>query len=854
MLQHFELLIRLINKNMVRRILIAWILLLGPRLFSTHIVGGEIMYKYLSNTSTTVSYRVTMLLYIDCINGKQGAIDIDVDGYLNVYSYNKTFNSYNLYSNNGDYFPMNNRTGPSRVSDVNYKCIKNKPNACVDKYTFTKDITVPINNDGYTISFERCCRNNSISNIVNPESSGATYWTAIPGFRNNFKNSSPFFKSLPPNFLCTNAPLNFDHSATDDDGDSLVYELYQPFIGATDSDPLPNRFGSTNPRNFSNVIWASGYSTYANQIDGNPSLSINSRTGKLSLTPTNTGQFVIGIKVIEYRNGVKIGETKRDFQFNVSNCVFDVVASFFVPKVGCEGTPVTFTNLSQGGSKYNWDFGIDSTNTDTSIQTTPSYNYLKPGYYNIRLVATSTSTCKDTTEYEIYIKEKFTVHLPKDTLYCGPFTKLLESDVLNKSYLWNTGATTPTITINKGGTYWIRVTESPCVSRDTINIINDLSQVDLGPDSVICRDSFVQFTYNGPPGYKTYLWNDTTSLQSVFIPKLGQYWLSTTNSNNCPSTDSITFVLYPPPKSFLNDSLFCKGTSVTLDGSNLSIKTKLETTYLWNTGATTPQITTFTPGRYHIKLRNRLCTLFDTADLTHIETGLDLGNDTFYCGPISRWLRPQKGFVKYKWHDNAEVIDYRATTPGKKKLTITTKEGCVESDSVMITQFPIIDGGLGNDTAICLSSIFPIRAADSFDNYLWNTGETTQSITVTNAGTYIVTVKSKNGCIISDTIKISEQSDALPIDLFMPNAFTPNDDNINETYPGNRYKDPGSPYLLRLYNRWGEQIFESTSPTVEWDGRYKGEIAPQEVYVYYVRYVGCDDVSRWFRGTFTLMR
>lgn len=140
---------------MIRRILIAWILLLGPRLFSTHIVGGEIMYKYLSNTSTTVSYQVTMFLYIDCINGSQGAIDIDVNGYLNVYSYNKNFNTYTLYTNNNRYFPLkNSRTGPSRVSDVNYKCIKNKPNACVDKYTFTKDITVPINNDGYTISFE----------------------------------------------------------------------------------------------------------------------------------------------------------------------------------------------------------------------------------------------------------------------------------------------------------------------------------------------------------------------------------------------------------------------------------------------------------------------------------------------------------------------------------------------------------------------------------------------------------------------------------------------------------------------------------------------------------------------------
>lgn len=822
---------------------------------ATHIVGGEIMYKYTGKSGTRVNYSVTIFLYIDCINGNPGAIDSDVQGYLNVYAYNKNFNNYTLYTNGGLYYPLRNtRTGPVRVSATNYNCIKTKPNACVDKYTYTINISVPENSDGYVLSFERCCRNNSINNIVNPESSGATYWTHVPGFQNIGINNSPVFKSLPPNFLCTNAPLNFDHSATDADGDSLVYELYHPYLGADQLNPLPTQFQSTNPIDFQNILWENGYNTYTNQIDGTPSLAINPRTGKLDLTPTKTGQFVIGIKVIEYRKGVKIGETKRDFQFNVSNCVFDIVASFFVPKVNCEGNVVSFTNLSQGSTAYMWDFGDDETNLDTSVIKNPTYTYKKPGYYNIKLIANNSGICKDTTEYEVYIKKNFKVNLPNDTLICGPFTKTLKSDVANKSYLWSTGQTTPEISINKGGKYWIRVTESPCASSDTVNIFNDLTVIDLGPDSVICRDSFVQFTYEGKPGFDKYIWNDSSKLQEVFISQLGTYWVYAVNSNNCPSSDSITFVLYPPPKTKMNDTLFCKGTSVTLDGSNISVKTKLETNYIWNNGERTPTITTFIPGQYEIKVRNKLCTIFDTVVITHIETGLELGVDTFYCGPIDRWLRPKKDYAKYEWHDFAEVIDYHATTPGMKKLTITTKEGCVESDSVLITQFPLIDGGLGNDTAICLSSVLTLEAADSFISYLWNTGSISQSIQIRDAGKYKVTVIDKNGCIISDSINISEQADALPVDMFMPNAFSPNDDNINETYPGNKYSDPGSPYLLRIYNRWGEKIFESDSPKIEWDGKFKDEMAPQDVYVFYVKYVGCDEVERWFRGTFTLIR
>ncbi len=829
-----------------------------PKSSATHIVGGEIMYKFLNSNQFNANYRVTLYLYVDCINGQENAIETDKDGYINIYSknLNNDFNPFDLYtsaSSHNGYQLSQSRTGPIRVSDVNYKCIKTKPNACVDKYTYTIDISVPVNDGGYVISFERCCRNNSINNIINPQSTGATYWTYIPSTKVIPKNSSPIFKSLPPNFLCTNAPLKFDHSATDADGDSLSYELYTPYIGADNVAPLPSQDGSTNPRDYSPVLWESGYSTF-NQIDGNPLLSIDNKTGKLTLTPTLSGQFVVGIKVTEYRKGVRIGETKRDFQFNVSNCIFDVVSSFSVPKFNCSENEVFFTNRSENGVQYLWDFGDPATKLDTSVLKDPKYTYSKPGNYNVKLITINT-ICTDTSEYDINVKQNFKVYIPNDTLICGPFTKKLFTSVPNKTYKWNTGESTPAINVNKGGKYWVSVTDAPCVSRDTINIINDLSLIDLGPDSVICRDSFVQFTWEGKPGYKTYLWNDNTTEQSVFIHKLGQYWVNVTNPNNCPSVDSITFVLYPPPRVYLNDTLFCKGTTVKLDGVNYSIKTKLETNYIWNTGETTPQISTSVPGTYFVKVRNRLCTIFDTAVLTNIETGLDLGNDTFYCGPIDRWLRPVKGFVKYLWHDNAETIDYHAVTDGKKKLTIVTKDGCIESDSMFITQFPPIDGGLGDDTAICLSSTIELKATDSMSNYLWNTGAKTRSIFIKDSGIYVVTIKDENGCITHDSIHIYEKPNALPIDLFMPNAFSPNGDELNEVYPGNKYSDPGSPYLLRIYNRWGEKIFEADKPSIQWDGTSKGNnLAPQDVYVFYVKYVGCDEVERWFRGTFTLIR
>lgn len=802
------------------------------------------MYKYVSKSNGFVKYNVTLLVYIDCDNGSATAIAQDEKGSINIFAYDPVNKSYSNYSSSA---LQGTRTGPITISDLNYNCIKNKPKICVSQYTFNLDITVAANTGGYVLSFERCCRNNSINNIISASTTGATFWTKIPGVNSVAINSSPVFKSLPPNFMCANAPLNFDHKATDADGDSLVYELYTPYTA-----PNSNGFAKTNPSNYSFVSWANGYSLN-NQIDGLPTLSINRKTGKLSITPTKVGQFAVGIKVLEYRNGVLIGETKRDFQFNVNNCVFDVVSSFGVPYYNCTENDVVFQNRSQGGTSYHWDFGDDSLKTDTSNLQSPTYTYKRDGYYSVLLIA-KTAFCADTSTFDIYVKRNFKVKLGNDTIICGPFSELLNTNTPNKNYQWNTGQNTVFIDINKGGTYIVAVTDAPCIARDTISIINDLTRLELGPDSVICRDSFIAFDYIIASGYKQYIWSDGSNDIKVHIPKLDKYWLEVTNINGCVSRDTINFVLYPPPKINLNDTLFCRNTSVVLDGFNYNSNTILETNYTWSTGEITPKITVSQPGQYNLKVRNRLCTIYDSAKLDYIVTGLDLGKDTFYCGPVRRLLVPHQNYLNYRWQDFSEASTYLANSPGLKKVTITTQEGCVESDSIRLTEYPNVDGGLGNDTAICLSTTLELKASDGMVSYLWNTGATSRSIFIKDAGLYEVTVKNSNNCVVSDTITIKENGDAMPTEMYMPSAFSPNDDGVNDVFPGNQYKDPGTDYLLRIYNRWGETVFESKHPAMQWNGTYDSKAAPQDVYLFYVKYMGCDENAHWVRGTFTLTR
>jgi gliding motility-associated-like protein len=830
-------------------LLLIGVLFIAFQAQSAHIVGGEMLYTYTGTSNGNVNYTITMNLFVDCKSTNTNAIEQDKTAFFNVFRVNATnYTRYNSYTLN------NSRTGPFRVSDNSYKCIKNVPNVCVDKYVYTMNLSLPANNLGYVVSFERCCRNSTTTNILNPGTTGATYWTKIPGSALVSKDNSPKFKFTPPTFICLNAPLTFDHSATDADGDSLVYELFTPFTGASSTSPIPSGNAATNPINFKNVSWSSanGYAPN-NQIDGNPTLSINRKTGKLTLTPTVAGQFVIGIKVLEYRNGVLIGETKRDVQFNAIICVFEVVSAFYTPSVACSETELNISNFSQGGTSFSWDFGVVSTASDTSNVKSPKYKYDSAGNYSVRLVA-RTSVCADTFYNEVIVKPNFDVILPNDTLYCGPFQTTLSSNFKNKQKLWNTGDTGISINVSKAGVYWLKVSDDPCVAVDSVVFQNDLSKVDLGPDTVICADDFAPFYHQGPSNYKTYNWGNGHVSDTLYISTPGKYILEVSNTNNCFSKDTIDFIEYPPPMFDLRDTLFCRNTSVLLNALNTDLSTQAESKYLWSNGASSASISVGVEGKYSVWVSNKYCNHFDSATLTFINTGLELGPDTFYCGPILRTVRAQTFFKSYQWQD-ASSLDYTvAQTAGKYKLTIVSVDGCIESDSMAIFQFPVLDPGLGNDTQICISSFIDLNAISGMNSYLWNTGETSQAIRSYNKGKFTVLVKNAIGCIAQDSINVTSNPDAVPNELFMPDAFTPNEDGVNDFFPENKYSNLSSPYNLKIYNRWGEQIYECEASNINWNGFNKNQLAPQDVYVFLVRYTGCDGKERTIRGTFNLLR
>lgn len=292
------------------------ILLLGGLLGAmqvqaTHIVGGEFEMLYLSANN----YQITMNLYFDDVNGNQAAIDADA----RVYIYRKTDNmlmtSLTLLRIPGSpLVPYTNPACAANATELRTKIIR---------YRNTIQLSNTLYNsaNGYYISWERCCRNNTAANIVNPGSSGQVFYLEFPPVRRNnqsFINSSP--QLFPPlsDYACVNDDFQFDFSGTDTDGDSLVYSMSAPLRGYSSADiPLPP-FG--NPAPYPTIAWSTGYGIN-NAINGAVPLQINAQSGLLKLKANQPGLYVFAIKCEEYRKGVYIGQVRRDFQLFVKDCL-----------------------------------------------------------------------------------------------------------------------------------------------------------------------------------------------------------------------------------------------------------------------------------------------------------------------------------------------------------------------------------------------------------------------------------------------------------------------------------------------------------------------------------------------------
>ena len=420
-------------KSTFKRILYFFILLVGisvGEIQAAHIVGGDVTYSFVrfNGDSTLVTFNVITTLYRDATGG--GAdFDRPPDTMFGVFRRNAQ----------GTWIFVENilNIGPMQILQIppnDLTCVEVPSDEIIVEEGFYEfEVTLEVGDTDYMIAYQRCCRNESIFNIFDPGDTGASFDVIITPEAQMTGNNSPTFNEFPPIFICAGFPIDESQAASDVDGDDLRYSFCAPFSagGTFDANSGGNDgccscvrpFPSICPPPFSNVRFVPPFSP-SNPLGGDPQVTIDNLTGLITGIPDVIGQFVVGVCVEEFRNGVKIGEIRRDFQFNVLECEAAVFARLDADEVipdpnavvsatsgnndifvfnRCGETELDITNLStelRFIDFYDWEL-VDSVGNiifteEGAAARDVSVDFPDFGVYNGRMILNEGLFCSDT--------------------------------------------------------------------------------------------------------------------------------------------------------------------------------------------------------------------------------------------------------------------------------------------------------------------------------------------------------------------------------------------------------------------------------------------------------------------------
>lgn len=357
---------------------------------------------------------------------------------------------------------------------------------------------------------------------------------------------------------------------------------------------------------------------------------------------------------------------------------------------------------------------------------------------------------------DVRIAEGPVANLGNDTLICGGDTLQLNAGPFS-SFQWSTGSNTQidTITQTSTGNIWVKIVDSNgFYDYDTVYVGLSNPQVHIGPDSSICPGDSVMLDAGSHPG-GSFLWTTNETSQVIYATTAGQFLVTVTDSVGCTKSDSMTLGIYVPPVLQLgNDTVVCVGEPVVLDGGPGPVGT----TYQWNSGASTQIVIVTSPGTYAASVTTPGgCAAVDTLVVTNYPSpGVSLGPDHVECGPFTLDAGP--GGLVYLWSTGAGTQTTTGNVAGSYSVTITNQFGCERSDTVNITMSAPPTVSLGPDQLLCNGASITLNAGNPGMSYLWSSGQTSQSISVSTPGTYYAFVTNAQGCTGVDSIHLGSSN------------------------------------------------------------------------------------------------
>jgi gliding motility-associated-like protein len=521
------------------------------------------------------------------------------------------------------------------------------------------------------------------------------------------------------------------------------------------------------------------------------------------------------------------------------------------PDTFCQGGNVVLTSSASAGNV--WSTG--ATTSSITVSTSGSYAVTQT-------LAGCTSPPSDTAIVLVNpVPAAPTITIIGQTTFCQGDSVALSSSAPSGN-LWSNNETTPSITVTSTGTYTVVDSAGGCVSPPSAPVTVTVHPLPPAPvisglPLAFCRGDSVLLSSSVPAGD---LWSTGATSPSITIYTSGSYTVTDT-ANGCVSTPSIPAVVTvnpipPAPAITPGDTVsICTGSSVVLTSS-------ASTGDLWSDGESGSSITVSSAGTYTVSQTLAGCTSPLSAPVMVVTAPLPIpvitASQLAICpGGVPVVLdAATAGATAYIWSDDSTHATLSIDSPGTYTVTVTAGT-CSASDTITIGSEPLLGVlAIPDSVVLCIGDSAMVNATTvNATSYRWaGISDTTAIVSLQYSGGYEVTVSNSCGSLSASIIVVGRDCDC---NIYMPNAFTPNSDGINDNI-GLYYDCPGIKYIkLSIFDRWGEKVYETDDLDGRWDGTYKGEKVGPGVYSYTVTvnaYEGIQNHSFKLKGTITVLR
>jgi gliding motility-associated-like protein len=519
----------------------------------------------------------------------------------------------------------------------------------------------------------------------------------------------------------------------------------------------------------------------------------------------------------------------------------------------CKGANLFLNATDPNATDYLWQDG-STLSTYQVILVTDTY-----------WVEVSNPGCIRSDSIFVFFDQSPEVNIGADTLICYGDTLALGPGIIGSAYEWidvptgDTLSLQDTLFVTEASTYRVYATNpnANCGKFfDDIVVTTELPPIpDLGPrDTILCQDSTLLLSPTDPL-ITEWLWQDGSTASSFLVNSSGTYFVEVRGTDVCYKSDTIdvsfdeAFLVQLP-----NDTLICDTTVYDIFANPAGYA------YTWSNASTIDSLRIFVTGDYWLDVTNPVvsCPSYRDSIFVQIDSipNVAIQGDTLFCNGDATTLQAvSDAAASFTWN-TGEMTDVITLTSGGTYTVIASNNcGLDTASQFMFEDFPP-SVSLREDTTLCVGDTILLAptslAISPYTSFLWHDSSIDSTYLVTEAGRYVLIVQ--NDCGIDGAeVNIEYTRDCDPPFAYkLPNAFSPNGDGINDylSIPQLGF----SSFEVRIFDRWGREIYQSQDPELPWDGTYKGADVPEGVYVILVKAVTLSGREIEQAGNVTVVR